>query len=114
MVEKGAVPKATLDDVVRHILTSMVRVGAVRPRNTPPAISGEHRRAPGARGDGLGGGQRSVKNAGNLLPLAKNTKVAVIGPAADAFPQSSIAGSGAVDPSTKVTTPFAGIRAAID
>ena len=54
-----------------------------------------------------------MKNAGNLLPLAKNTKVAVIGPAADAFPQSTIAGSGAVNPSTKVTTPLAGIRAAI-
>ena len=35
-VEKGAVPKATLDNMVRHILTSMVRVGLFDRRNTPP------------------------------------------------------------------------------
>ena len=116
-VQSGAVSEATLDTMVRNILTAMFRVGLFdHPLPTPASAkdtnvsSPEHLRLAttiGAAGTVL------LKNADGTLPLnAKSLhSVAVIGDAAQEHPQTAAGGSAAVIASQPIVTALDGIRA---
>ena len=111
-VLSGQVPPSRLDDMVRRILTSMIRIGVLdRPVDgvgaadvSTPAHQQLARRI-AEQGSVL------LKNAGGVLPLGPRVRsLAVIGAAASETAQYSEGGSGAVIPS-RVVSPLDGIRA---
>jgi beta-glucosidase len=108
----GAVSRATLDTMVRRILTSMYRVGLFSHRTTvaPDVSTPSHRELAQTLCEE---GTVLLKNERSALPIAKTAKVAVIGSGADAAAQTAIGGSGKVIPSEPPVTPLAGIRALV-
>ena len=112
-VLSGQVPQARLDDMVRRILTSMIRIGVldhpvdgVGAGNVSTAADQQLARRIAERGSVL------LKNAGGVLPLdsRRTRSIAVIGAAASETTQYTEGGSGAVIPS-RVVSPLDGIRA---
>jgi beta-glucosidase len=99
-VQAGQVPMATVDEHVHRILTTMFRFGLFdRPQTTTPID---------ARGDGAVSRAAAeaatvlLKNDGGVLPLAKDEKVALIGPGAGTAVATG-GGSSGVAPIYKVS-----------
>ncbi|HEX2103711.1 MAG TPA: glycoside hydrolase family 3 C-terminal domain-containing protein [Solirubrobacteraceae bacterium] len=114
-VRAGAVPEAAIDDKVRRLLRLAARVGALEgvrpaapapPPPDPPAVAALLRDA-GAAGMVL------ARNAGGVLPLAREAlrRVAVLGPNAAAA-RTQGGGSATVNPD-HVVSPLDGLRAAL-
>ncbi|MFJ8794351.1 glycoside hydrolase family 3 C-terminal domain-containing protein [Streptomyces sp. NPDC102462] len=110
-VLSGAVPVEAIDEKVRHLLLLAERVGALKgvpgaaPRPTPPspaATSAFAREASAA-------GMVLLRNADDVLPLAPDTTVALIGPATR-DPRTQGGGSATVFAPYTVT-PEQGLRA---
>jgi beta-glucosidase len=112
----GRVPEATLDAMVTHILTAMVRIGLFEhPLPDPATVKDDVVSTPAhlalstriaAEGTVL------LRNARSLLPLGTRSRsIAVIGDAADEHPQTAAGGSATVLPSRPGVTPLAGITA---
>src|SRR5262245_57649565 len=109
-VSSGAVPKATLDNMARRILTELFAFGVFdrAPLGSPaqPATSAAH--VTSAR-NLAEEGTVLLKNAGNVLPLATATQsIAVIGADASTSVQSAGGGSAAVN-SGGTVSPLTGI-----
>jgi len=79
-VEEGAVPEATVDDAVRRLLRLADRAGALGPRHprgiAPPEPTDAARRAALRRYAAAG---MTVLTNGRVLPLAAETRIALVG-----------------------------------
>jgi beta-glucosidase len=112
-VKNGEVAEATLDAMVRRVLVTMERTGAL---DTGPgeerADDSPERRAVARRA--AAGAIVLLKNDGGVLPIAPDrlSRVAVIGPNADALNILG-GGSASVTPYYAVS-PLEGLRAALD
>jgi beta-glucosidase len=111
-VQSGAVSMATLNQMVRRILTSMFAIGLfdhpVSGGDSSVVSTAAHRRLARQITEQ---GSVLLKNAGNVLPLTRSAKkIAVIGADASTNPQVSEGGSGAVLPTGSVITGLQGIR----
>ncbi len=87
LAKEGAVPQARIDEAVRRILRVKFEFGLFENPGPNPALKANFAR-PGSRQVSLDAARESItllKNANNLLPLAKNTKVLVTGPTADSL-----------------------------
>ena len=109
-LQQGRITQATIDDNVKRILITLLRVGLLNPprrRDETLVNSPEHQRL---AFEAAAGSIVLLKNSGGLLPL--NTKqvhsIAVIGPAATGM-QFGAAGSAAVQPLGAVD-PLTGIK----
>jgi beta-glucosidase len=81
LVEEGAIPESRLDDSVRRILTLKERLGLFdAPLRGPDAIGAPAHRA--AARETVRASVTLLKNDGDVLPLAPDARVAVVGPAA--------------------------------
>ena len=113
-VQSGAVTTAELDRMVTHILTAMFRVGLFdHPTPDPLAQKDVSVSTPAhvALSERIAEqGTVLLKNANTTLPLSTHAvkSIAVIGDAAK-NPLTAAGGSAAVNPSSKVITPLAGI-----
>ncbi|CAE7379029.1 bglB, partial [Symbiodinium pilosum] len=115
-LDAGTVKESQVDDSVRRILQAMFQVGVMdeplsawdwskRLRNVTTAASVASARRLSAKGTVL------LRNEGNILPLTRGKRVAVIG-LADAKAIYHAGGSGSVQPSS-VSTPLQGFRDAV-
>ena len=87
LVKEGAVPQTRIDEAVRRILRVKFELGLFENPGPNPALKANFAR-PASRQVSLEAARESItllKNANNLLPLAKNTKVLVTGPTADSL-----------------------------
>src|SRR5205814_9915245 len=87
LVREGAVPSARVDEAVRRILRVKFDLGLFDRSPVDPTLSANIGR-PEARQLSLQAARESLtllKNANNLLPLAKERKVLVTGPTADSL-----------------------------
>ncbi|HEY2960820.1 MAG TPA: glycoside hydrolase family 3 N-terminal domain-containing protein [Pyrinomonadaceae bacterium] len=87
LVKEGAVPQARVDEAVRRILRVKFELGLFENPGPNPALKVNFAR-PESRQVSLEAARESItllKNANNILPLAKNTKVLVTGPTADSL-----------------------------
>ena len=87
LVKEGAVPQARIDEAVRRILRVKFELGLFENPGPNPALKVNFAR-PESRQVSLEAARESItllKNANNLLPLAKNAKVLVTGPTADSL-----------------------------
>jgi beta-glucosidase len=114
-VTNGSVSTATLDAMVTHVLTAMLRVGLVDHPLVDPAdavntVVSTPAHLALARSLSVSGSVL-LQNHGNILPLTKPTSIAVIGDAADAHPQTHGGGSGSVNANGTVVSALAGIKA---
>jgi beta-glucosidase len=86
LVREGKVPEALIDEAVRRILRLKFMLGIFENPYTDPALQAEVLLQPAYRELALEVAQKSavlLKNEGGLLPLARDTKVALIGPLVD-------------------------------
>jgi beta-glucosidase len=112
-VLSGAVSMATLNEMVRRILTSMFAIGLfdhpLSGDDSSVVSTSAHQRLAQQITEQ---GSVLLKNADGVLPLDKNVKkIAVVGADASTDPQVSEGGSGAVLPTGAVVTGLQGIRA---
>jgi beta-glucosidase len=113
-VDRGVIPRETLNTMVQRILTEMFRFNlfTIRRRSTPTATvtTPAHRAIGNQVADR---GTVLLQNRRGTLPLPAHDAgtVAVIGPAASASPTDAGGGSAYVVPSSTVT-PLQGLRAA--
>jgi beta-glucosidase len=87
LVKEGAVPQSRIDEAVRRILRVKFELGLFENPGPNAALKTNFARAD-ARQTSLDAARESItllKNANNVLPLAKNTKVLVTGPTADSL-----------------------------
>ena len=87
LVKEGAVPTARIDEAVRRILRVKFELGLFEKPGPDPALKANFAR-PESRQVSLDAARESItllKNANNVLPLAKNAKVLVTGPTADSL-----------------------------
>src|SRR5215213_6513745 len=87
LVKEGAVPQSRIDEAVRRILRVKFELGLFE-KPMPNAALRSKFALPESRQVSLQAAQESMtllKNANNILPLAKNTKVLVTGPTADSL-----------------------------
>ena len=87
LVKEGAVPQSRIDEAVRRILRVKYELGLFDNPGPNPALKTNFAR-PESRQVSLEAARESItllKNANNVLPLAKNTKVLVTGPTADSL-----------------------------
>jgi beta-glucosidase len=87
LAKEGAVPQARIDEAVRRILRVKFELGLFENPGPDPALKANFAR-PESRQVSLEAARESItllKNANNVLPLAKNTKVLVTGPTADSL-----------------------------
>jgi beta-glucosidase len=87
LVKEGAVPEKRIDEAVRRILRVKFELGLFEKPGPDPSLKANFAR-PESRQVSLNAARESItllKNANNLLPLAKNTKVLVTGPTADSL-----------------------------
>lgn len=87
LVKEGAVPQTRIDEAVRRILRVKFELGLFENPGPNPALKSNFARAE-SRQVALEAARESItllKNANNVLPLAKNTKVLVTGPTADSL-----------------------------
>ena len=87
LVKEGAVPQARIDEAVRRILRVKFELGLFENPGPNPALKVNFAR-PESRQVSLEAARESItllKNANNVLPLAKNAKVLVTGPTADSL-----------------------------
>src|SRR5690349_873072 len=87
LVKEGAVPQSRIDEAVRRILRVKYEVGLFENPGPNMGLQANFAR-PESRQLSLDAARESItllKNANNVLPLAKNTKVLVTGPTADSL-----------------------------
>ena len=87
LAKEGAVPQARIDEAVRRILRVKFELGLFEKPGPDASLKANFAR-PESRQVSLEAARESItllKNANNLLPLAKNTKVLVTGPTADSL-----------------------------
>src|SRR5215213_1785575 len=87
LVKEGAVPQSRIDEAVRRILRVKFELGLFE-KPMPNAALKAKFASPESRQVSLQAAQESMtllKNANNLLPLAKTAKVLVTGPTADSL-----------------------------
>ena len=87
LVKEGAVPQSRIDEAVRRILRVKYELGLFENPGPNPSLKSNFAR-PESRQVALEAARESItllKNANNLLPLAKNKKVLVTGPTADSL-----------------------------
>lgn len=87
LVKEGAVPQSRIDEAVRRILRVKFELGLFENPAPNPALKSRFG-LPESRQVSLQAAQESMtllKNTGNVLPLAKNTRVLVTGPTADSM-----------------------------
>jgi len=87
LVKEGAVPQSRIDEAVRRILRVKFELGLFENPGPNAALKTNFAR-PDSRQVSLDAARESItllKNANNVLPLAKNTKVLVTGPTADSL-----------------------------
>src|SRR5688500_1167802 len=87
LVKEGAVPQTRIDEAVRRILRVKYELGLFENPGPNPALKGNFAR-PESRQVSLEAARESItllKDANNVLPLAKTTKVLVTGPTADSL-----------------------------
>ena len=87
LVKEGAVPKSRIDEAVRRILRVKFEIGLFE-NPLPDAALKAKFALPESRQVSLQAAQESItllKNANNILPLAKTTKVLVTGPTSDSL-----------------------------
>jgi beta-glucosidase len=87
LVKEGAVPQTRIDEAVRRILRVKYELGLFENPGPNAALKANFAR-PESRQVALEAARESItllKNANNLLPLAKNRKVLVTGPTADSL-----------------------------
>src|SRR5882724_11218468 len=87
LVKEGAVPQSRVDEAVRRILKVKFELGLFE-NSMPNAALKSKIGLPESRQASLQAARESMtllKNANNLLPLAKNRKVLVTGPTADSL-----------------------------
>ena len=87
LVKEGAVPQSRIDEAVRRILRVKMELGLFEKPTPDPALKSKIG-LPESRQASLQAARESMtllKNANNLLPLAKNRKVLVTGPTADSL-----------------------------
>ena len=87
LVKEGAVPQTRIDEAVRRILRVKYELGLFEKPTPDPALKSKIG-MPESRQAALQSARESMtllKNANNLLPLAKDRKVLVTGPTADSM-----------------------------
>ena|SRR6201991_303691 len=87
LVKEGAVPQSRIDEAVRRILRVKYELGLFENPGPKASLKSNFAR-PESRQVALEAARESItllKNANNLLPLAKNKKVLVTGPTADSL-----------------------------
>jgi beta-glucosidase len=87
LVKEGAVPQTRIDEAVRRILRVKYELGLFENPGPNVALKSNFAR-PESRQVALDAARESItllKNANNLLPLAKNRKVLITGPTADSL-----------------------------
>jgi len=87
LVKEGAVPQSRIDEAVRRILRVKFELGLFEKPTFDPAMKTKFA-TPESRQVSLDAARESLtllKNADNILPLAKNAKVLVTGPTADSL-----------------------------
>jgi beta-glucosidase len=87
LVKEGAVPQSRIDEAVRRILRVKFELGLFENPVPNPALKSRFG-LPESRQVSLQAAHESMtllKNAGDILPLAKNKKVLVTGPTADSL-----------------------------
>ncbi len=113
LVREGKVPEALVDEAVRRVLRLKFMLGIFENPYTDPALQADVLLQPAYRELALRVAQKSavlLKNEGSLLPLAPETKVALIGPLVDDQPE--LLGSWACDGKPEeVETVLAGFKA---
>ncbi|HEU4506809.1 MAG TPA: glycoside hydrolase family 3 N-terminal domain-containing protein [Pyrinomonadaceae bacterium] len=85
LVKEGAVPQSRIDEAVRRILRVKFELGLFEKPGPNPALKAKFA-LPEYRQVSLDAARESMtllKNANNILPLAKTTKVLVTGPTSD-------------------------------
>ena len=116
-VQSGAVSMATLNAMVEHILTAMIRVGLFdHPLPDPATVKDNVVSTPAHLQLATSieqAGTVLLKNADSTLPLNAKAlhSIAVIGDAAQEHPQTAAGGSASVLPSQPIVTALAGIQA---
>ena len=113
-IEKKTIPRSALNTMVQRILTQMFQFNLFSQPRTGSTSATVTTPADVAVGTSVAEeGTTLLKNAGSVLPLpaANAGTIAVIGPAASAWPTYAGGGSAYVIPSSTVT-PLAGIQAA--
>jgi len=103
-IEQGKVSMATIDDKVRHILSTAVRFGWLDRDQTDWSIPRYNQQGRQAALSAAREGLVLLKNAGNLLPLSKGKirSILVVGP--DAYPAVPVGGGSArVEPFSAVS-----------
>ena len=87
LVKEGAVPQSRIDEAVRRILRVKFEIGLFEKPMPDPALKAKFA-LPEYREVSLQAARESItllKNANNILPLAKTTKVLVTGPTSDSL-----------------------------
>ena len=87
LVKEGAVPQSRIDEAVRRILRVKFELGLFEKPMPDPALKSKFG-LPESRQASLQAARESMtllKNANNMLPLAKDRKVLVTGPTADSL-----------------------------
>ena len=87
LAKEGAVPQARIDEAVRRILRVKYELGLFENPGPNPALKTNFAR-PESRQVSLEAARESItllKNANNILPLAKTAKVLVTGPTSDSL-----------------------------
>ncbi len=87
LVKEGGVPQSRIDEAVRRILRVKFELGLFEKPTPDPALKSKIG-LPESRQAALEAARESMtllKNANNLLPLAKNRKILVTGPTADSM-----------------------------
>src|SRR5215216_4154865 len=87
LVKEGAVPQSRIDEAVRRILRVKFELGLFENPGPNAALKSKFA-LPESRQVSLQAAQESItllKNANNILPLAKTTKVLVTGPTSDSL-----------------------------
>jgi len=91
-IRDGRVKEATIDEKVRHILTTAARFGWLDREQTDPSLSKYNEENHLVVLEGAREGTVLLKNEGSLLPLEKEKikSILVVGP--DAWPAQPVAG----------------------
>src|ERR1051326_5551358 len=87
LVKEGAVPQSRIDEAVRRILRVKYELGLFEHPGPDASLKANFAK-PDSRQVSLDAARESItllKNANNVLPLAKNAKVLVTGPTADSL-----------------------------
>ena len=118
LVEKGSIPVSDIDEAVRPVLRTKIRMGLFEKALPDPSKAAAILQAPEHREVARVAAQRSavlLRNQGRLLPLKKDAykSIAVIGPLADGRREMLSFWAGTANDTKEVVTVLEGIRAKV-